>query len=61
MYKAPVAEMNHTLRHVIGIERDLESGAFGDLNGELLEAVLSEAARFASEEVEPLVVPAEKV
>jgi acyl-CoA dehydrogenase len=61
MYKAPVAEMSHTLRHVIGIEHDLESGAFGDLNGELLEAVLSEAARFASEEVEPLVVPAEKV
>jgi acyl-CoA dehydrogenase len=61
MYKAPVAEMSHTLRQVIGIEHDLESGAFGDLNGELLEAVLSEAARFASEEVEPIVVPAEKV
>ena len=60
MYKAPVAEMSHTLRHVIGIEHGLENGAFGDLNGELLDAVLSEAARFASEEVEPLVVPAEK-
>ncbi len=60
MYKAPVAEMSHTLRHVIGIEHGLESGAFGDLNGELLDAVLSEAARFASEEVEPIVVPAEK-
>ena len=61
MYKAPIAEISHTLRHVIGIESGLESGAFGDLNGELLDAILSEAGRFAAEEVEPLVVPAEKI
>lgn len=60
MYKAPVGEMLHTLRHVVGIEEGLENGAFGDLNGELLEAILSEAARFASEEVEPLMPSTEK-
>ncbi len=60
MYKAPVSEMVHTLRHVVGIDEGLENGAFGDLNGELLEAILQEAARFATEEVEPVVVPAEK-
>ncbi len=61
MYKAPVREISHTLRHVAGIEAGLQSGAFGDLTGDLLDAVLEEAARFASEEVEPLVVPAEKI
>jgi acyl-CoA dehydrogenase len=60
MYTAPIREISHTLRHVVGIEGDLQSGAFGDLSGDLLDAVLEEAARFASEEVEPLVVPAEK-
>ena len=60
MYRAPIAEMSHTLRHVAGIDAGLESGGFGDLNGELLEAILSEAGRFAAEEVEPLVTAGEK-
>ena len=39
MYKAPLGEMLHTLRHVVGIEEGLENGAFGELNGELLDAL----------------------
>ena len=60
MYRAPISEISHTLRNVIGIGQGLENGAFGDLNGELLDAILLEAGRFAAEEVEQIVTEAEK-
>src|SRR5690606_21840486 len=54
MYRAPVNEIAHTLKHVVGVNAALESGKLGDLTEDLLDAILSEAGRFASEEITPL-------
>ncbi|MBA1141465.1 acyl-CoA dehydrogenase family protein [Mesorhizobium neociceri] len=54
MYKAPVEDISFTLKHVAGLKPALDSGAFGDLGEDLVDAILSEAGRFASEEVAPL-------
>ncbi|MCO5156509.1 MAG: acyl-CoA dehydrogenase [Aquamicrobium sp.] len=54
MYRAPVAEIAHTLKHVAGLGAALESGRLGDLSEDLVDAILEEAGRFASDEVTPL-------
>ncbi|MES0114864.1 acyl-CoA dehydrogenase C-terminal domain-containing protein [Mesorhizobium sp. C277A] len=54
MYKAPVDDISFTLKHVVGLKPALDSGAFGDLGEDLVDAILAEAGRFASEEVAPL-------
>lgn len=54
MYRAPVDEISHTLKHVAGLGAALEKGLLGDLSEDLVEAVLSEAGRFATEEIFPL-------
>lgn len=54
MYRAPVEDIAHTLNHVVGIEAALAGGAFGDLGSDLVEAILSEAGRFATDEIAPL-------
>ncbi|NVP56308.1 acyl-CoA dehydrogenase [Mycoplana rhizolycopersici] len=54
MYKAPVEEIAFTLRHVAGLGAGLAEGRFGDLSDDLVDAILSEAGRFASDEIAPL-------
>jgi acyl-CoA dehydrogenase len=54
MYRAPVDEIAFTLKHVAGLKAALDRGLFGDLSEDLADAVLTEAGRFASEEVAPL-------
>jgi acyl-CoA dehydrogenase len=54
MYKAPVDEIAFTLKHVAGMADALSAGAFGELGEDLVDAILSEAGRFATEEVAPL-------
>ena len=54
MYKAPVDEILFTLKHVAGLEAALDEGAFGELGGDLVDAILSEAGRFAEGEIAPL-------
>ncbi len=54
MYKAPVEEIAFTLKHVAGMAGALNAGTFGELGEDLVEAILSEAGRFATEEVAPL-------
>ena len=54
MYKAPVDEIACTLKHVAGMADALQSGALGDLGEDLVDAILAEAGRFATEEVAPL-------
>ncbi|MER8430288.1 acyl-CoA dehydrogenase [Mesorhizobium caraganae] len=54
MYKAPVEDISFTLKHVAGLKPALGSGTFGDLGEDLVDAILAEAGRFASEEVAPL-------
>jgi acyl-CoA dehydrogenase len=54
MYKAPVEEILFTLKHVAGLDAALGAGRFGDMTEDLAEAILSEAGRFATEEIAPL-------
>ncbi|MEC9342770.1 MAG: acyl-CoA dehydrogenase family protein, partial [Pseudomonadota bacterium] len=54
MYRAPVSEIAFTLKHVAGLKSAIGDGSFGDLSEDLVDAVLEEAGRFASEEIAPL-------
>ncbi|NKL35344.1 acyl-CoA dehydrogenase [Rhizobium leguminosarum bv. viciae] len=54
MYKAPVEEIAFTLKHVAGMDEAISKGLLGDLGEDLVDAILAEAGRFATEEVAPL-------
>ncbi|WP_099865606.1 acyl-CoA dehydrogenase [Pararhizobium haloflavum] len=54
MYRAPVADIAFTLRKIAGLEDAIESGVLGDLSDDLVDAILQEAGRFASDEMAPL-------
>ena len=54
MYRAPVAEISHTLKQVAGLSDAMEDGKFGDLSQDLVDAVLEEAGKFASDRIAPL-------
>ncbi|MER8863599.1 acyl-CoA dehydrogenase [Mesorhizobium sp. M0751] len=54
MYRAPVEEIAFTLKHVAGLKPALDAAIFGELGEDLVDAILAEAGRFASEEVAPL-------
>ncbi|TCL75885.1 acyl-CoA dehydrogenase [Rhizobium sp. BK251] len=54
MYKAPVDEIAFTLKHVVGMKEALDAGLLGELSEDLVDAILLEAGRFASDEVAPL-------
>jgi alkylation response protein AidB-like acyl-CoA dehydrogenase len=53
-YQAPVEDIAFTLKHAAGMGDTLAQGLYGDLDAELIEAVLGEAARFASDVIAPL-------
>ena len=53
-YRAPVAEMAFTMRHVAGLDRAIAAGEHGDLTSDLVDTILEEAARFAEERIAPL-------
>ncbi len=52
-YRAPVDDMAFTLKQVAGLSEMLEQGAYPDLADDLVEAILEEAGRFATEEIAP--------
>ena len=54
MYRAPVEEISFTLKHVAGLDAALAAGTFGELSEDVVDAILQEAGRFATEEVAPL-------
>ena len=54
MYRAPVAEIAHAVKNLTGLGAAVEKGSMGELSEDLIDAVLEEAGRFASEEVAPL-------
>ena len=56
MYRAPVEDIAFTLRQVAGLDAAIEAGRMGDLSADLVDAVVQEAGRFATEEVAPLAV-----
>jgi len=53
-YRAPVADIAFALKHGAGFERARADGLFGDLGAEEVDAVLSEAGRFAADVLAPL-------
>ena len=53
-YRAPVAEMLFTLRHVAGLDAAITESAYGDLTVEDANAVLEEAGRLATSVIAPL-------
>ncbi|BBF91348.1 acyl-CoA dehydrogenase family protein [Blastochloris tepida] len=53
-YHAPVADIAFTLRHVAGLDRLAEEGAFPDLTPDLVGQILEEAGKFAGERIAPL-------
>ncbi|MEO4043566.1 acyl-CoA dehydrogenase [Hoeflea sp. CAU 1731] len=59
MYRAPVDEISFTLKHVAGLQTALDEGRLGDLSDDLVDAILTEAGRFASEEISPLALAGE--
>lgn len=54
MYRAPVADIAHAIKNIAGVKAALDAGAFGELTEDVLDAVLEEAGRFATDEVAPL-------
>jgi acyl-CoA dehydrogenase len=53
-YRAPVAAMVFTMRHVAGLDRALAEGLHGDLSLDLVETILEQAGKFANDELAPL-------
>ncbi|GGH17066.1 acyl-CoA dehydrogenase [Alsobacter metallidurans] len=53
-YRAPVADMLFTLRHVAGLDRLAADGLAPELEGDMAPAILEEAGRFAGDVIAPL-------
>jgi alkylation response protein AidB-like acyl-CoA dehydrogenase len=53
-YRAPVADIAFALKHATGFAPALAEGLYGDLAEDLVDAVLAEAGRFATDVLAPL-------
>src|SRR3979411_3483902 len=53
-YRAPVADILFTLKHATGFAPAWAAGLYGDLTEDVVDAVLAEAGRFASDVLAPL-------
>src|SRR6266550_1446960 len=53
-YQAPVGDIGFALRHAAGFGPALGEGLYGDLSDDVVDAVLEEAGRFATEVLAPL-------
>jgi alkylation response protein AidB-like acyl-CoA dehydrogenase len=53
-YRAPVADIAFTLKHAAGLKRAMDEGLYGDLTEDVVDAVLEEAGKFASDIIAPL-------
>src|SRR5262252_7407579 len=53
-YQAPVGDIAFTLKHAGGLKQALEEGLYGDLTEDLVDAVLEEAGKFATDVIAPL-------
>lgn len=54
MYRAPVSEIAFAMKHVAGMSEAMAAGKLNGLTEDLVDAVLEEAGKFASEEIAPL-------
>jgi acyl-CoA dehydrogenase len=59
-YRAPVADIAFALKHGAGFGEALGEGVFGDLAEDLVEAVLAEAGKFATDVIAPLNAPGDR-
>jgi acyl-CoA dehydrogenase len=53
-YQAPVEDIAFTLKHAAGMGDALAQGLYGELDAEVIDAVLGEAGRFAADVIAPL-------
>ena len=53
-YRAPVEDILATMRHVAGLDRLIADGLAPELDGDMAQAVLDEAAKFAADVLAPL-------
>jgi acyl-CoA dehydrogenase len=53
-YRAPVGDIAFTLKHAAGLKRAIGEGLYGDLTEDLVDAVLEEAGKFATDVIAPL-------
>ncbi len=53
-YRAPVADIAFTLKHAAGLSEAISQRLYGDLGEDLVDAVLHEAGRFATDVIAPL-------
>src|SRR5262252_2746863 len=53
-YRAPVPDIAFTLKHAAGFASALANGLYGDLTEDVVDAVLVEAGRFATDVIAPL-------
>jgi 3-(methylsulfanyl)propanoyl-CoA dehydrogenase len=53
-YRAPVTDIAFALKHAAGFGSALAEGLYDDLDGDVVDAVLAEAGRFATEIIAPL-------
>ncbi|HEY1980888.1 MAG TPA: acyl-CoA dehydrogenase [Xanthobacteraceae bacterium] len=53
-YQAPLADIGFALKHGAALDRAIEQGLFGELTLDDVDAVLTEAGRFAGEVIAPL-------
>src|SRR5262249_56370710 len=53
-YRAPVADISFALNNPAGFAQALADGLYGDLAADVVEAVLAEAGKFATDILAPL-------
>jgi alkylation response protein AidB-like acyl-CoA dehydrogenase len=53
-FQAPVRDIAFTLKHAAGFQDALESGLYDDLTEDLVDAVIEEAGKFATDVIAPL-------
>src|SRR5262249_49667522 len=59
-YRAPVADISFALNQAAGFAQAQDDGLYGDLSGDVVEAVLTEAGKFATDILAPLNVPGDR-
>ncbi|MEQ8400591.1 MAG: acyl-CoA dehydrogenase [Roseitalea porphyridii] len=60
MYRAPVDDITHALKAVSGLGEAMAAGRAGDLGEDLIDAIMEEAGRFATDRIAPLHLPGDR-
>ncbi len=59
-FKAQVDDIRHTLSHITKFDQQRAAGYFPELDGDLLDAILTEAGRFANDVIAPINFPGDQ-